>query len=100
MASQSSQPIICNRICLCFTLPYIQRYDTNFLLEEMGNMLLAGIKLAISVMTTARERGFSSMNLEKTSQRTQMRPDTLDFKNKLDKKLTKLHSSNLIQNQH
>ena len=34
--------------------------------------------MAISVTTAACERGFSSMNLEKTSQRTQMRPDTLD----------------------
>ena len=42
-------------------------------------MLLAEIKMAISVTTAACERGFSSMSLEKTSQRTQMRPDILDF---------------------
>ena len=53
--------------------------QTPSLLEEMGNMLtLVEIMMPISVPTAASERGFSSMNLEKTSQRTQMRPDTLD----------------------
>ena len=49
------------------------------LLEEMGNMLtFVEIMMAISVTTATSERGFSSMNLEKTIQRTQIRPNTLD----------------------
>ena len=50
-----------------------------YLLEEMGNMLtLVKKMMAISVTTAACERGFSLMNLEKISQTTQMRPDTLE----------------------
>ena len=41
-------------------------------------LTLVEIMVAISVTTVACERGFSSMNLEKTSQRTEMPPDSLD----------------------
>ena len=71
--------------------------QTPSLLEEMGNMLtLVEIMMTISVTTAACEREFSSMNLEKTSQKTQMRPETLDD----ILRLTKLFSSDLIQNPH
>ena len=55
-------------------------------------MTLVEIMMAICARTAAYESGFTLMNLEKTSQRTQMRPDTLDY----ILRITELLLSNLI----